>query len=69
MGEENFVDRASSLLYFSYVTLLSIGYGPIIPVTAIGQKAVILVGLSGQFYIVILTAMVVEKYIRHSRRN
>ncbi len=69
MGEENLVDRASSLLYFSYITLLTIGYGQIVPVTAIGQKAVILVGLSGQFYIVILTAVVVEKYIRHSRRE
>ena len=69
MGEENFVDRVSSLLYFSYITLLTIGYGQIIPVTAIGQKAVILVGLSGQFYIIILTAVIVEKYIRHSHRD
>ncbi len=69
MGETNLVDRASSLLYFSYITLLTIGYGQIVPVTAIGQKAVILIGLVGQFYIIILTAMVVEKYIRHSRSD
>lgn len=68
-GEVNFVDRASSLLYFSYITLLTIGYGQIVPVTAVGQKAVMLIGLAGQFYIIILTAMVVEKYIRHSRRE
>ena len=68
-GEVNFVDRASSLLYFSYITLLTIGYGQIVPNTAIGQKAVMLIGLAGQFYIIILTAIVVEKYIRHSRRD
>lgn len=55
-----------SLLYYSYITLMTIGYGEIYPTTAIAQKAAILVGLMGQFYLVIITAVVVEKYIRYS---
>ena len=51
------------LLYFSYVTLLTIGYGEIVPVSQLAQKAAILVALIGQFYMVILTAIVVGKYI------
>lgn len=51
------------LLYFSYVTLLTIGYGEIIPVSDLAQKASVLVALVGQFYLVILTAIVVGKYI------
>ncbi|MDT0621734.1 ion channel [Croceitalea vernalis] len=55
------------LMYFSFITLMTIGYGDIIPVTGLAQKAVILVGLIGNFYLVIITAVVVEKYITHSK--
>lgn len=58
--------KSESLLYYSYITLLTIGYGEIIPVIPIAQKAAVLVGLMGQFYLVIVTAVVVEKYIKHS---
>ncbi len=60
------LEKLDSLLYYSYITMLTIGYGEIVPVTPIAQKAAILVGLIGQFYTVIITAVVVEKYIRHS---
>lgn len=54
------------LIYFSFITLLTIGYGDILPVTSLAQKAAILIGLMGQFYIVIITAIIVGKYINHS---
>mgnify|MGYP000869267220 FL=1 len=57
------------LLYFSYVTLLTIGYGEILPISSLAQKAAILVALLGQFYLVILTAIVVGKYINQSFKN
>lgn len=66
METGNAAEVVDSLLYYSYITMLTIGYGEIIPVTPIAQKAAILTGLAGQFYIVIITAVVVEKYIRHS---
>lgn len=62
-------EKIDSLLYYAYITLLTIGYGEIIPLTPIAQKASILTGLMGQFYIVIITAVVVEKYIRHSTKK
>lgn len=62
----SFEMRADAIMYYSYITLLTIGYGEIIPVTPIAQKAAILIGLVGQFYIAIITAVVVEKYIRYS---
>lgn len=69
LGENVDIDvKIESLLYYSYITLLTIGYGEIYPATAVAQKAAILVGLMGQFYLVIVTAVVVEKYIRH-RKN
>ncbi len=51
------------LMYYSYITLMTIGYGDILPVTALAQKAAILIGMMGQFYLVILMAIVVGKYV------
>ncbi len=62
----NFKLHTESLLYYSFITLLTIGYGEIVPAIPIAQKAAILIGLIGQFYIAIITAVIVTKYIKHS---
>ena len=61
--------KIDELLYFSYVTLLTIGYGDIVPTTAIAQKATVLIGLLGQFYMVILTAIVVGKFLNQQKTS
>lgn len=58
------LQKINSLLYYSFITLMTIGYGEIFPLTMKAQKAAMLVGLIGQFYLVIITAVVIEKYIR-----
>lgn len=60
---------SEAILYYSFITLMTIGYGEIVPVIPVAQKAAILVGLIGQFYLVIVTAVVIEKYIRHSLKE
>ena len=65
METQDMAARSEALLYYSYITLLTIGYGEIYPLGFVAQKGAILVGLMGQFYLVIITAVVVEKYIRH----
>ena len=67
LNEQGVISDKESLLYFSYITLLTIGYGDITPVTVIAQKASVMVGLAGQFYLVILTAIVVGKYLMNSK--
>ncbi|WP_435624282.1 ion channel [Flagellimonas sp.] len=57
------------LMYFSFITLMTIGYGDILPVTSLAQKSTMFVGLIGQFYLVIITAVVVEKYISHNKMD
>jgi len=54
------------IMYYSYTTLLTIGYGDIHPITPLAQKAAVLIGLAGQFYLVIITAIVVGKYINQT---
>ncbi|MEI6866669.1 ion channel [Flavicella sp.] len=65
MLRENLND---SFMYFSYITLLSIGYGDISPVSPFAQKVTILIGLLGQMYNVIITAIVVGKYINQLKK-
>lgn len=61
-------EKSDSLLYYSYITLMTIGYGEIVPVTTVAQKAAILLGLCGQFYLVIITAVVVGKYLNYAQK-
>ena len=58
---------AEKLMYFSFITLMTIGYGDVLPVTDLAQKAAMLIGLIGQFYLVIITAVVVGKFIAQKK--
>lgn len=53
----------SDYLYFSFVTLLTIGYGDITPVTPTARKMVVLLGLLGNFYSVFVIGIIIGKYI------
>jgi voltage-gated potassium channel len=55
----------SDYLYFSFVTLLTIGYGDIVPITEISKKAIILIGLIGHFYTVFVVGIVIGKFLKN----
>lgn len=57
------------LLYLSFITLLTVGYGDLLPITALAQRASIMIGLVGQFYLVIIMAVVLEKFMRHRNKK
>jgi len=65
-SRDNFNDE---FMYFSYITLLSIGYGDITPASTLAQKVSVLIGLIGQMYNVIITAIVVGKYINQLNQS
>ena len=50
-------------IYFSFVTISTLGYGDISPLTAQGQAVAIFVAISGQLYLAILMAMLVGKFL------
>ena len=58
--------KNESIMYYSYITMLTIGYGDVLPVTDVAQKSSVLIGLMGQFYMVIITAIIVGKYINQT---
>lgn len=54
------------MFYFSFVTLTTIGYGDFSPISSLGQKIAILQGLIGQFYLAIVMAILVGKFLSHN---
>jgi len=54
------------MVYFSFVTLSTLGYGDITPHTPQGQAVAILVSIIGQLYLAILMAMLVGKFLKDS---
>jgi len=50
------------LLFFSFMTLTSIGYGDITPATDQAQSLAILEGVAGVLYVAVLVARVVNAY-------
>ena len=49
----------NSYLYYSFVSLLTIGFGDITPLTPLGRMLTIIEGMLGQFYLVILVSRLV----------
>jgi hypothetical protein len=50
-------------LYFSFVTLTTLGYGDITPVSALAKSTTIIISVTGQLYLTILVAMLVGKFL------
>lgn len=61
MGE---AEKSQQLMNFSYITLLTVGYGDISPVSFVAQKLAVLTAMVGQFYLVIITAVVIGKFLQ-----
>jgi Ion channel len=55
-------------MYFSFVTLSTVSYGDILPLTGSARGLAALEGIIGQFYMAVLVARFVGLYIVHSQR-
>jgi len=58
------VDNMSIMTYFSFVTLTTLGYGDISPVTPVSQVLVVLEAVTGMFYIAIIVASLIGAALR-----
>jgi hypothetical protein len=54
--------------YFSFVTLSTIGYGDITPVSRVAKMLCIMEAVAGMFYVAVLVARLVSIYSNHSRK-
>jgi voltage-gated potassium channel Kch len=53
----------SDLLYFSLTTIVTLGYGDIVPVTPLARMVSAFEGVVGQFYVAAVVAMLVGRFI------
>ena len=51
----------SDLFYFSFISMSTIGYGDIYPISQVAKKVAILIGIIGPFYMAIVVATLVGK--------
>jgi uncharacterized membrane protein len=61
--------RGFDYLYFSFVTLTTLGYGDITPVAHLSRSTAILLAITGQLYLTILVAMLVGKFLSRPEEN
>lgn len=61
----NFLDWPD-FLYYSFVTLTTLGYGDITPIIQTSRNLAFLEAVSGQVYLAIIVARLVAMYISHS---
>lgn len=62
-------DSFSQLIYFSFVTLVSLGYGDIIPASGLARVLSYFEALVGQFYLAVLVACLVGAFVSQYRSN
>ena len=60
-------DILINLNYFSFTTLLTIGFGDITPLSLIAKRAVMFIGILGHFYTVFVTGIIIGKYLTASK--
>jgi len=63
------VINLSDLVYFSYITLTTLGYGEIVPVAAAARSLAIIEAIVGVMYIAIIISRLVGLFIAKSLRN
>jgi voltage-gated potassium channel len=59
----------SEWLYFSFVTMTTLGYGDILPISATARGLAYIQAVVGQFYIAILVAGLVSAYVSNHNKN
>jgi len=61
-GDES---RYPDLLYFSFVTLTTVGFGDVVAIGSLARSLTILEALAGQLYLAILVASLVSMHLAH----
>jgi voltage-gated potassium channel len=59
----NAVQGFHDYIYFSFVTLTTLGYGDVTPASSLAKSVTVLIAIAGQLYLTILIALIVGKFL------
>jgi hypothetical protein len=72
-GAFNFSNQENNTLfesmYFAFVTMTTLGYGDLLPITLAGKSFSMLISITGSFYTTIVLGMIVGKFISNQTIN
>ena len=60
-------DQGMALMYYTFVTMTTLGYGDILPVGPLARALAYMAAIAGQFYIAILVGMMVGVYLSENQ--
>jgi hypothetical protein len=63
------IEATRHFLYYSFVTLTTLGYGDITPITSLARSLCILEAVIGQLYLVVQVAWLVGVHVSQSMLN
>ena len=63
------ISYVSNYIYFGFVTLSTLGYGDVVPLTPAAKSLAIFTSISGQMYVAIIIAALVSKYLGQKSSN
>lgn len=64
-----FFSDPNTFVYFSFITMTTIGYGDIIPIFPLARMICMLEGLFSQVYLTVLTAIIIGKFLSENKKN
>ena len=67
-GQQNGFDNIPKSIYWSVVTLTTVGYGDVVPVTALGKLIASIIMIMGYGIIAVPTGIVSADMARHSSK-
>lgn len=63
------ISYVSNYIYFGFVTLSTLGYGDVVPLTPAAKSLAIFTSITGQMYVAIIIAALVSKYLSQKSSN
>ena len=63
------ISYVSNYMYFGFVTLSTLGYGDVVPLTPAARSLAIFTSITGQMYVAIIIAALVSKYLGQKSSN
>jgi voltage-gated potassium channel len=68
-GQQNGFDNIPKAIYWAVVTLTTVGYGDVVPITALGKTVAVFIMMLGYAIIAVPTGIVASEFTRKKSRE